>query len=196
MSRFKKEKEQDTTVVSRDERGRPDTVGKTETFFTRHVRLITFLICLAVFLVFFGPISVFTIRSWIEEKNDTRIPMTEEDLLALSQLDRKLYFSDISRFRGEKDINMQKYKVDLANGTEIREEPVELYYYINIGDRYTALAIADFETEEIIYFRVNDRKRHIHADLLTDDIYLFLQGIPVSTTAAKTKESTTAAVTD
>ena len=39
----------------------PDTTGKTETFFTRNVKLITFLICIAVFLGIFGPLSVFHI---------------------------------------------------------------------------------------------------------------------------------------
>ena len=34
------------------------TVGQTETFVTRNVKLITFLVCVAVFLVFLGPLSI------------------------------------------------------------------------------------------------------------------------------------------
>ena len=45
-----------------------DTKGETETFVTRNVKLITFLVCLAVFLTFFGPWSVIRIRQWIEEQ--------------------------------------------------------------------------------------------------------------------------------
>jgi hypothetical protein len=43
-----------------------DTVGKTETFGTRNVKLITFLVCLGVFLAFFGPWSVMRIMEWVE----------------------------------------------------------------------------------------------------------------------------------
>ena len=158
-----------------------DTVGKTETFFTRNVKLITFLICLGVFLALFGPISVFTVKKYLEEKEDTRPIMTESELLVLSELDRDLYFSDLKGYKGREDIHSQKYKVNVADGTEIREKETEIWYYIDIGENYSGLAIADIQTEKIIYFQISNRQTQWKADVLTDDIRSFLQGIPVST---------------
>ena len=43
------------------------TVGKTENFVTAHVKLITFLVCLAVFLTFLGPWSVWRITEWVKQ---------------------------------------------------------------------------------------------------------------------------------
>ena len=46
-----------------------DTKGETETFATRNVRLITFLVCIGVFLAVFIPIGVVGIsqyRDWFE----------------------------------------------------------------------------------------------------------------------------------
>ncbi len=43
------------------------TAGKTETFGSRHVKLITFLVCLGIFLAVFGPFSVFRIVRAVEE---------------------------------------------------------------------------------------------------------------------------------
>ncbi|MBQ8431327.1 MAG: hypothetical protein IJX28_00435 [Clostridia bacterium] len=163
-----------------------DTAGQTETFLTRNVRSITFFICLAIFLAFFGPWSVFRIMDYIEEKNDTRIPMTENDLIALSELERDLYYSDIKGFLGDESRRSIDYSVPGVNGTEMREKEVEIYYYIDVGGKYTALAIAEIETQKIIYFRVNENGTGDYADLLTDDIRAFLQGVrlPAATTAA------------
>ena len=42
-------------TAEREERKLPDTAGKTENFVTRNVKLITFLICMGVFLALFIP---------------------------------------------------------------------------------------------------------------------------------------------
>lgn len=200
MSHWKKNEDGSVYYARQDEeqsktmkKQKPDTAGKTENFFTNHVKLITFLVCLGVFLVFLGPISVFTVMDYLEKKNDPRIPMTEVDLIALSELDRDLYFSDIEGFRGTKDIKTVKYNVDGSEDGATAEKEVEIYYYLSVGEDYSALAIADIETEKIIYFRVSNRRNQMHADVLTDDIRAFLQGIPVETTAATTAETTAVA---
>ena len=46
-----------------------DTKGETETFVTRNVKLITFIICMAVFLAFFIPIAVIGFNDFIEITN-------------------------------------------------------------------------------------------------------------------------------
>lgn len=158
-----------------------DTVGKTENFFTRNVKLITFLICLGVFLALFGPLSVFTVKKYLDEKEDTRPVMSEAELVALSELDRDLYFSDLKGYKGREDVYSQKYKVNVADGTEIREKDTEIWYYIDIGKNYSGLAIADIQTEKIIYFQISNRKTQWKADVLNDDIRSFMQGIPVAT---------------
>ena len=164
-----------------------DTAGQTETFLTRNVRLITFLICLSVFLAFFGPWSVFRIMEYLEAKNDTRIPMTEADLITLSELDRELYYTDIKGFLSNESVRSIDYSVPGVNGTEMKEKEVEIYCYIDIGTKYTALAIADIETQKIIYFRVNENGTGDHADLLTDDIRAFLQGVRLPATTEATQ---------
>lgn len=163
-----------------------DTAGKTENFFTRNVKLITFLICVGVFLAFFGPITVFTIINYIEERADNRPVMTEEELIALSELDRDLYFSDIEKFKGTKDVKSYKYPVEVEGGTEMREEEVEIYYYLDIGEDYTALAISEIDTGKIIYFQLSNKKTLWKADVLKDDIRSFLAGNPVPTTEEAT----------
>ncbi len=182
--------------ISFDENGNPDTKGKTENFFTRHVKLITFLCCLTVFLAVFGPWSIFRIMDYIEEKSDTRPYMTGADLLALSELDRNLYYDDIKGFKGQEKINSHRYSVDLGEGvTEMREEDKEIYYYMTVDGRYQALAVADIQTGMIIYFRVTDPKSNLEANVLTDNIADFLAGIPKKTTAATTAAATTTAAT-
>ena len=158
------------------------TVGKTENFFTRNVKLITFLVCIAVFLAFFGPLTVFTIANYIKEKQDTRPVMSEEELIALSELDRDLYFSDIENFKGTKDVKTISVSVE-GGGTETKE--VEIYYYFDVGNDYSALAIAEIDTEKIIYFRLNNKKNQWKADVLKDDIRSFLDGNPVPTETEK-----------
>ena len=59
MSFGRKKRDENGWII--EDPNHKDTVGKTENFFTRNVKLITFLICLGVFLAFFGPITVFTI---------------------------------------------------------------------------------------------------------------------------------------
>ena len=73
---------------------------------------------------------------------------SEEELIALSELDRDLYYSDIKGFKGTEDIKTITVS-DGGGGTEVKE--VEIYYYFEVGDDYSALAIAEIDTEKIIY---------------------------------------------
>ena len=84
-----------------------DTKGQTETFFTRNVRLITFLICLGVFLTVLGPWSVFRIKSCIDERRAAANAMTVEDILTLAERRGDLYMSDFEDFT--KDIESESF---------------------------------------------------------------------------------------
>ena len=164
-----------------------DTVGKTENFLSRNVKLITFLICLGVFLAFFGPLTIFKIIAYIEERKDTRPVMSEEELITLSELDRDLYYSDIKGFKGTEDI--RSITVSITGGGTATKE-VEIYYYFDVGENYTALAIAEIDTEKIIYFQISNVKNQWRADVLKDDIRSFLAGNHVPTTAPEETTST------
>ena len=164
-----------------------ETVGKTENFVTRNVKLITFLICLGVFLAFFGPLTIFKIIDYIEERKDKRPIMSEAELIELSELDRDLYYSDIKGYKGTEDIRSVAVSVD-GGGTRMKE--VEIYYYLDIGDTYTALAIAEVDTEKIIYFQILSKKTQWKADVLKDDIRSFLAGNPVPTETEETTAAT------
>ena len=60
-----------------------DTAGKTETFFTRNVKLITFLICIAVI---FSPFVVTYIKDVIEDKRmENRPEMTVDELVLFAK---------------------------------------------------------------------------------------------------------------
>ena len=75
-----------------------DTVGQTETFWTRNVKLITFLICIAVFLTVFGPMSVFRIAKYIEENRNAGEEMSVETVLELSDRHQALRLSDFKKY--------------------------------------------------------------------------------------------------
>ena len=76
-----------------------------------------------------------------------------------------------------------------GGGTETKE--VEIYYYFDVGNDYSALAIAKIDTEKIIYFRLNNKKNQWKADVLKDDIRSFLAGNPVPTEENSTEAPTT-----
>ena len=84
--RFEKKKPEDKPLASVTEAEEIDTAGQTETFWTRNVRLLTFLICVAVFLVAFGPYSVFRISSCIAENRLEGEEMTVMDVWDLAQI--------------------------------------------------------------------------------------------------------------
>ncbi len=58
---------------------------KTENYFTRHVKLITFLCTIGVFLLIFGPILFFEVSDHYTQKRDKRPEMTITDVVALSE---------------------------------------------------------------------------------------------------------------
>ena len=104
----------------------PDTAGKTENFFTRNVRLITFLICIAVFLGIFGPLSVFHIYQYYTEMQEdaSYVEMTVDDLRALAKRAETLTEKDFERF-------LRDDGGDWTVGPKTGR-----MFYIQIGERY------------------------------------------------------------
>lgn len=108
------------------------TVGKTETFFSANVRLMTFLIVIGLFLVIFIPVGIIGINDFLasaEEKNDGKLEITPAQVLILASQVEPLRMNQLTRFKGEWE----------------RGESGD-YYYMSIGERYLVLAIADHST--------------------------------------------------
>lgn len=87
-----------------------DTKGKTETFFTRNVKLITFLICITVI---FSPFVVTYIQDTLEAKRlEARPEMTVDELVSLAQKGNDLRQRDLEKFveyREEVEMQGMKY---------------------------------------------------------------------------------------
>ncbi len=153
MNRWKK------TVDEKAERKREkDTAGKTETFATRNVRLITFLVCISVFLAVFIPVGFWgfqTVQGWMEK--DERPQMTLADVVSLSERNGELYLSDLTGFVGEQET------YDMG-----------IHYSIEIEPRYYLRAVADVATQKLYYFEMVDLETQEKVDILTEDVRAFL----------------------
>ena len=157
MSRWKKEYDENGYEI-RTGREKPDTKGKTENFFSRNVRLITFLCCIAVFLVIFGPIAVLEARDYLTAEHDTRPQMTLNDVIGLSDWKGNISASQIKKFACD-----EQDKDDV------------IYYYIDIEPYYMLLSVADKNTGKLIYCELSNLDTGKTVDVLKEDVRAFLQ---------------------
>lgn len=138
-----------------------DTAGKTESFWTRNVRLLTFLICTAAFLVVFIPLALWGYTSIPEMLRscaagaDTRPEMTVEDLSAVANKNRYLSMTDLDAFAGEKSRTEQT-----GVGCTV--------YQITIEKRYLLMAIFDETSKTVFHLTLTDLKSNDVLDLLED----------------------------
>lgn len=151
MNRFKKDPK------AAPERGK-ETVGKTENFGSRNVKLITFLVCLGVLLALFIPVGVIGIDAVIDFlERDERPEMTVADVVALSEQEGALYLSDLTRFQGTLD-----------------EQTWELHYIIDIAPCYHLRAVADKDSQKLLYFTMLNLDTGASVNVLTDDVRAFV----------------------
>ena len=87
-----------------------DTTGKTENFVTRNVKLITFLICIAVI---FAPFVATYIQDTIEARREAERPeMTVDELVLIAERGKNLQQRDFAKFqdyREETEMQGMKY---------------------------------------------------------------------------------------
>lgn len=114
---------------------------KTETFFTRHVKLITFLCTVGVFLAIFGPIMVLEAREYYGQDKDARPEMTMYDMILLSE-QKPMRVEQLTKFA------CVESDADGQNTTVIRLE-------ID-GGRYMAVATADTMTGVVVECLIQD----------------------------------------
>ena len=131
---------------------------KTETFFSTHVRLITFLITLSVFLFGFLLLEIPNIKERWGQYADMRDPMTIQRLVVLSEQE-----SGIS----ERQIKEYKSKVD--------EGEYEIYYYFDIEPHYEVIAVVDKNTRLVIYCNLLNESNGDKVDVLTEDLRAYLE---------------------
>lgn len=135
-----------------------DGAEVTETFWTRHVRLITFLVCITVFSAVFLPLAYFGVDHWIDRtRRDDRAQMTLEDVIRLSESDRDLYLTDLTVFCGETS--------DFEH---------ETHYIIEIEPSYYLRAVAERDTGKLLYFEMVNFENGKQVDILTEDVRAFL----------------------
>ncbi len=125
--------------------------GKTETFWTRHVRTITFLITLGVFLLIFTPIAILKAQEygWF----DTRPEMTLSDVIKLSEQNGYVREEQISKFQSE-----------MTKGNS------STTYVIEIAPYYQFYAIVNNQTKLLTYCSLSDLENDIEIDVLTEDV--------------------------
>ena len=135
--KFTKKKNEEAPEVELVAEPEIDTAGETETFWTRNVRLLTFLICTAVFLAVFGPISVFQIKSCIEE-NATGDPLTADAVITLAERRLALKLSDF-----------EDYEKTVSEGEDA------VLYTIKVGEEYLVMVGAEDEDGMLTTFTVS-----------------------------------------
>ena len=113
-----------------------DTVGKTENFLTRNVRLITFCLCMAIALALIGPWSIPRLVEWVTQQkvDKDEVLLTEQDVERLIARGQALTWSDFSGYTSrviiEKDMYMCQFDVQGGNyylwvTSESRGRPIE-----------------------------------------------------------------------
>ena len=132
-----------------------DTKGKTETFFTRNVRLITFLICVTVIL---SPFVITYIQDVIEEKRMEKRPsMTVEELVFVAERGKDLRQRDLAKFEG------------YCTRTEMQGMKYAMYRIPILHERNIVLSISiDASMDYAFYVTLIDMDTRAEIDLLKE----------------------------
>lgn len=132
-----------------------DTRGKTETFFTRNVKLITFLICITVI---FSPFVIVYIQDTLEAKRlEERPDMTVEELLTISRKGNDLRQRDLAKFADYmEEVDMQGMKYANYRIPVLHEK--DLYISISF----------DMSMDYVFYVNLTDLDTREELDLLSE----------------------------
>ena len=140
-----------------------ETAGKTETFFSRNVKLITFLICVAIIL---SPFVITYIQDVMEERREAELPkMTVDELVFIAERGNDLRQMDLSKYEDyREEIDMQGMKYASYRIPVLHEK--ELYLYISF----------DMTMDYVFYVNLTDLDTRKELDLLScaDQIEEFL----------------------
>ncbi len=127
-----------------------------ESFASKHVKVITFLVCMAVLFLVFGPIGFL---HWHEMGKVDKMgdkPMTELALASLSQRRSALTMSDFTAYKGE-----------MTENDERRVYTIQF-------DSYHLLCIESKATGKLDFCKLTHLSCGESMDVLTEDVTPFL----------------------
>ena len=130
---------------------------KKENFFSANVRLITFVITVAVFLGLFLLLEIPNIKDYWRQYTDMRDTMTIQRLVVLSEQDA------IS----ERQIKEYRSKTN--------DDEYETWYYFDIEPHYQVIAVVDKNTDLVIYCNLLNEKTGERIDVLKDDLRAYIE---------------------
>ena len=118
-----------------------DTAGKTENFFTRNVKLITFLICITVI---FSPFVIVYIKDTIEDKRlASRPEMTVDELVLIAERSKNLRQADLAKFD------------DYCERSEMQGMQYAMYRIPVMHERDLVLSVSfDASIDHVFYFKL------------------------------------------
>ena len=134
--------------------------SKTENFFTRHVKLLTFLITVAAFVLIVGPYLVLEANDHWGHEGDSRPAMTVQDLITLSEQKNSITLRQLTQFACDEN-NMEQQRVTIVT--------------IDIAPHYTLMAGANNNTGLLEYCEVLSDKTGEKMDVLNGDVRAFMQ---------------------
>ena len=120
-----------------------DTAGKTENFFTRNVKLITFLICITII---FSPFVVTYIQDVIDARREAELPqLTVDDLVFVAERGKDLRQRDLAKFEDYRDeVDMQgmkyaNYRIPVLHERDLYlsvsfDMTMDYVFYVNLID--------------------------------------------------------------
>ncbi|MBQ9773229.1 MAG: hypothetical protein IJW30_01030 [Clostridia bacterium] len=146
-----------------------DTIGETESFFSRNARLLAFLISITVFLGVFIPLALFGpwgLSEWLEScasEDVEREEMTLDDVRAIAEKHKYLSMQALEPFEREE-----------YHGEEMGLKYVS--YQITVEGDYYLLANFNETTGMVTYLSLTDLKTGEALDLLENprDLDAFL----------------------
>ena len=146
-----------------------DTAGKTENFFTRNVKLITFLVCVTIIL---SPFAIVYIQDMLEERRlASRPEMTVDELVLIAERSKDLRQRDLAKFD------------DYCEESEMQGMKYAMYRIPVVHERNLVLSISfDASMDYVFYFKLIDQDSREEIDLLTEAHLLeeFLTAVPTN----------------
>ena len=131
-----------------------DTAGKTENFFTRNVKLITFLVCVTIIL---SPFAIVYIQDMLEERRlASRPEMTVDELVLIAERGKDLRQRDFEKFK------------DYREEVEMQGMKYASYRIPLLHERNCYLSVSfDMTMDYVFYVNLIDLDTHEELDLLS-----------------------------
>lgn len=132
-----------------------DTAGKTETFFSRNVKLITFLVCISII---FSPFVIVYIKDTVEAKRlASRPQMTVDELVLIAEKAKNLHRADLAKF------------ADYCEESEMQGMQYAMYRIPILHERNLVLSVSfDSAIDYVFYLKLIDQDTREELDLLKE----------------------------